>query len=83
MKVIVDLALCVGHARCEAVAPSVYSTDNEEGKIVPIAGRIAPELEERAVRGARACPERAITIMGGKDDSDRLWPPQGGSRINR
>jgi ferredoxin len=76
MKVIIDLALCVGHARCEAVAPSVYLTDNEEGKVVPITGRIASECEALAVRGARACPERAIAIMGGKEDSVRLWPPQ-------
>jgi len=75
MKVIVSLSRCVGHARCEAVAKGVYSTDDVEGKVVPVSGMVPRELEALALRGARACPERAITVIG-NGESGLLWPPR-------
>lgn len=61
MKVSLDKPKCVGHARCSVVAPEVYDLDDNgylllEEKIVPEA------LRGQAVRGMRACPERAIII---------------------
>jgi ferredoxin len=75
VRLVVDLARCVGHARCEALAKAVYTTDAVEGKVVLIASDVPKELEAIALRGARACPERAIAVMG-DEDSGLLWPPR-------
>ena len=75
VKIVVDLERCTGHARCEAVAGHVYATNPADGYVVPVEGAIPPELEAMALRGARACPERAITVLSGADDSHPLWPP--------
>jgi ferredoxin len=77
VKVVVDLALCVGHARCEAVAGAVYRTD-DAGNVTPVEGVVPRDLESVALRGARACPERAISILGGAEDREVLWPPPRG-----
>lgn len=75
MRIVVDLARCVGHARCEAIANAVYATDAVEGKVVLLASVVPKELEAIALRGARACPERAIAVTG-DEESDVLWPPR-------
>ena len=61
MKVKVDTERCVGHARCAAVAPEVFELD-DDGFNVTAEQEIDPALEKQARRGARACPERVITI---------------------
>lgn len=61
MKLEVNKALCSGHARCAATAPEVYELDDDGFNALTVL-EVAPELEEAAVRGADACPERAITI---------------------
>ena len=58
----VNMQLCTGHARCGAVAPTVYRLDDNgycaaDGDIVPAGS------EELARRGARACPEAAIKLI--------------------
>jgi ferredoxin len=75
VRLVADLARCVGHARCEALAQAVYRTDAVEGKVVLIASDVPKELEAIALRGARACPERAIAVLG-DGESDLLWPPR-------
>lgn len=64
MKVRVDQAKCNGHARCNAMAPDVYELDDVGYcAISELTMRAAPaSLEELAVKGAEACPERAITV---------------------
>ena len=65
MKFVVDAALCCGHGQCAALAPGVYSLDDDGlnadvGRTVDVA-----EGEEAAAQdGARGCPESAITILG-------------------
>jgi ferredoxin len=61
MKLEVNKALCTGHARCAATAPEIYELDDEGFSALTVL-EVAPELEAAAVRGADACPERAITI---------------------
>jgi ferredoxin len=61
MKLEVNKALCTGHARCAATAPELYELD-DDGFCALTVLDVAPELEAAAVRGADACPERAITI---------------------
>ena len=64
MKVVVDAALCCGHAQCAAAAREVYLLDDDgfnadAGRTVGIG-----EGREAAARdGARACPESAVTIL--------------------
>ena len=62
MRIKVNTTLCSGHARCVAVAPRVYVL-NDDGYNVTAEMVVAPGLEEEARRGARACPERAITVV--------------------
>ena len=64
MKVRIDGDLCSGHARCEAMAPSVYQLDDngynvERGKTI----QIKPGSEDAARLGVESCPERAMTII--------------------
>ena len=64
MRVSVDGKNCCGHARCWTVAKEFYGVDDigysiHRGKTVDV----PPELEKAARHGARACPDRAITII--------------------
>jgi ferredoxin len=62
MKIIIDRANCVGHARCAAIAPDLYVLDAEG--YIAIDGFDVPEGQEAlAQRGARACPERVIKVV--------------------
>jgi len=69
MKIHVDKSACSGHARCAAVAPNVFTLDDEgynrsddyevpEGQLV------------EASRGVLACPEQAISLIG--DDGQAI-----------
>ncbi len=62
MRIIVDQAVCSGHARCSVFAPSVYQLD-DRGYCAISEVDVPPELEADARRGADNCPERAITIV--------------------
>jgi len=66
VKIVVDKALCSGHARCGAAAPELFEL-NSDGYVDFTEKAVPAGLEARAQRGARACPERAITIL---DESD-------------
>lgn len=61
MKIRVDVAACVGHARCAAVAPEVYELD-DNGFNVTAEKEVDESLRSQAIRGMRACPEKVITI---------------------
>jgi ferredoxin len=62
MKIIVDHDRCQGHARCAAVAPGVYRLDEQGYNRMPPFD-VSPALQDDAVKGARACPERAIKVL--------------------
>jgi ferredoxin len=61
MKIRIDQAGCVGHARCAAVAPDIYPVD-DDGYIAVTEIDVAPGQEAAARRGAKACPERIIIV---------------------
>jgi ferredoxin len=65
MKVVVNLAVCQGHARCEDLCPEVFSTDAVEGKCVINQPEFPPELEEKVRVAVRNCPEGALRISAG------------------
>jgi ferredoxin len=67
MKVTVSAELCSGHGRCYALAPDVYAPDDEgynsaRGETL----EVADDRAQNAARGARGCPEQAITVVGGE-----------------
>ena len=62
MKIQIDKNRCVGHARCAAVAPEIYTLD-DVGYIAVTQLEVPAGQEALARRGARACPERIITIL--------------------
>jgi len=66
MKVKVNVADCVGHARCAAVAPEVYELD-DSGFNVTAEKEVDETLREAAIRGMQACPERIIHVEGESD----------------
>lgn len=64
MQVKIDAVLCSGHGRCAKFAPDVYKLDDngyerDRGKTLDI-----PASQEALARkGAKFCPEQAITIV--------------------
>lgn len=61
LRIKVDTTLCSGHARCAAVAPDIYIL-NDDGYCIADGVEVPEEYEALAKRGARACPERAISL---------------------
>jgi ferredoxin len=61
MKIRINKAGCVGHARCAAIAPELFTLD-DDGYIAVTEIDVPPGQEALARRGARACPERIITV---------------------
>jgi ferredoxin len=64
VKYVVDEAMCSGHGLCAAIAPRVYTLDDdgfnaEVGQTLEV-----PAGEEAAARnGARSCPDAALAII--------------------
>jgi ferredoxin len=65
MRYYVDIALCAGHGRCAAVAPEVYSLDDDEGVNAELDRyvEVPAGLEAQAKAGAWACPDAAIRLF--------------------
>jgi len=67
MRVQVAAELCMGHGMCAMRAPEVYQLTefgtNEMGDF-----DVRPGLEGPAALGARACPERVISIIDGEHE---------------
>lgn len=76
MRVEIRFERCAGHARCEAIAPTIFATDEVEGRVVLLVDQISEAFEQTALRGAKSCPERAILIFGGDGERNQLWPPE-------
>jgi ferredoxin len=65
LTVRVDKTVCSGHARCNALAPSVYRL-NEEGYNDSDDYVVPADQTAAAERGALACPEYAIQLDRGE-----------------
>ena len=61
MKIRIEKSACVGNARCAAVAGDLYPLD-DDGYIAIDHIDVPAGQEQTARRGARACPERIITV---------------------
>ena len=66
MKITIEKGKCVGNARCAAVAEDLFPLD-DEGYIAVDEINVPAGAEDKARRGARACPERIIHV---EDDSN-------------
>jgi ferredoxin len=63
MKVAIDSSMCVGHAQCSAICPSVFGND-ELGYAVLIGdGTVDPADEPDARDAVASCPERALSVV--------------------
>lgn len=61
MHVSIDNDACQGHGRCYAMAPEVYTADDEGcGEVID--AEIGEDLVQQARVGALNCPESAITL---------------------
>ena len=61
MHISIDSEACQGHGRCYAMAPEVYTAD-DEGRGEVIDAEIGDGLADQARVGALNCPESAITL---------------------
>ena len=68
MRVFIDKEKCAGHARCHAAASNLFAID-DSGYIVSVGFDVPKGQEALARRGARACPERVISVI---EDHDRV-----------
>jgi len=64
MRIKIDATLCSGHGRCNVTAGAFYKLDSngyaaERGKTL----EVPPGQEDLARKGAKYCPERAITVI--------------------
>jgi ferredoxin len=58
----IDRGRCQGHARCAALAPEIFSVDDEGNGLVLIDGPISIDLLDKAYLASSNCPELAIKI---------------------
>lgn len=68
MKIVVNRPMCVGHARCAGVAPRLFPLD-DVGRIATDGFAVPADQREIARRGARACPERVISVVESDDQA--------------
>lgn len=63
MRVAVEADRCVGHGRCYALAPEVFTAD-EHGHCVVVVPEPSGAAAEQARIAAENCPESAIHCTG-------------------
>lgn len=61
MKILIQRETCVGHARCQHVAPELFQLD-ENGYVALDSVEVPAGQEALARRAVRACPEQALRI---------------------
>ncbi len=61
VEIAVDTARCMGHARCNAVAPEAFDLDDEGYAVVTPEAVSVPISDLR--NAVASCPEQAITVQ--------------------
>ncbi|MFE9664221.1 4Fe-4S domain-containing protein [Streptomyces sp. NPDC005955] len=64
MRVYADRESCISGGRCMATLPEVFDQD-DEGLVVVLTSRPAPEHHARTRKAAYLCPARAIDVTEG------------------
>jgi ferredoxin len=62
MRVRVDANKCQGHTLCNRVAPELFRLREEDGHSEVTMTEVPKELQEKARKALRGCPEQAISI---------------------
>lgn len=70
MRVIVDHAVCTGHARCQECCPEVFATDDVYGKVVLLLDDVPDSLRASVRLAVRNCPEGAISLSDTSDGGE-------------
>jgi len=63
IRISVDRDKCMGHARCAMVSPDIFQLDENGYADMPDDAVVPDGQRVRALEGAAACPERAITAV--------------------
>ncbi len=63
-----DLDRCTGHGRCYAVAPDLFS-DDDDGRPIQLVHELTDDQLAQARESIAACPENAIWL-GGADGQE-------------
>jgi ferredoxin len=64
MRLVLDAETCTGHGRCYALAPELFTANDDDGHGELVGDGLVPSgAEVEAKRAALNCPERAITIL--------------------
>jgi ferredoxin len=63
MKIVIDRALCQGHANCTGDAPEVFALD-DDGKLHVKLPEPPESMRAEVESAERYCPARAISIEG-------------------
>ncbi len=63
MRIVIDEALCTGHARCVAMAPELFTDDDRGYGQVIGDGTVGADMAAQAALAVNACPERAISLV--------------------
>jgi ferredoxin len=71
MKLAVDEGRCTGHGRCYAVAPELFTPD-EEGYNSARGSQVSIDASsvEAALHTVKVCPEDAITVVDTTEDDE-------------
>jgi len=65
VKVHLDVDACVGHGRCYAIAPDVFSADDQGHCVLLFGDQPVPDsLHDRARQAVVNCPEHALATDG-------------------
>jgi ferredoxin len=63
VRIVLDTERCTGHGRCYDVGAPFYESDDDGYCRPPPDTPVPADLEDAARRGARNCPERALTVL--------------------
>jgi ferredoxin len=69
LRVRVNRARCQGHARCAALAPELFEIDSVGDASEIGDGVVPPQLFDKAYLARANCPEFAIDISEGADQT--------------
>lgn len=63
MKVKVDKNLCIGCGACQAIEPSIFKLDDEDGLATAKDVEITDDIKENVMDALEGCPTSAISEM--------------------
>jgi ferredoxin len=62
MRITIDRSRCIAAGQCVLKSPQVFDQDEQDGIVILLSEKPAPEFEASARLAARVCPSEAITV---------------------